>query len=187
MSQSPLPLFSLLILAGGRATRMNGADKGLVQWRAQPLIAHVLERLPSDDVVISCNRNFAAYERYGRVVTDLNGDFAGPLAGMAAGLPLCKHEWVLVVACDMPCLPADLAQKLWQMLDDRQRIVVAHDGEHLQPLCLLLHRSLAQDIADGVTNGQAAVHKWIKSHAHTIAVFNDQDAFRNINTLEELE
>lgn len=187
MTQAALPPFSLLILAGGRATRMHGADKGLVLWQGRPLIAHVLDRVIAQDIVISCNRSFAEYERYGRVIADVSDDFAGPLAGMAAGLPLCNHDWVLIVACDMPCLPADLALKLWQALDDGQRIAVAHDGEHLQPLCLLLHRSLAEDIAETVANGQAAAHCWIKRHPHAVAMFDDQDAFRNINTLDELE
>ena len=186
MTQAALPAFSLLILAGGRATRMHGVDKGLVLWQGQPFVAHIVARIHSDDVVISCNRSFADYQRYGRVIADLNPDFAGPLAGMAAGLPLCQHDWVLVVACDMPCLPVNLFERLWYALDDKQ-IAVAHDGQRVQPLCVLLHRSLVDDIAATVAQGQAAVHRWINRHPHTVVIFDDESAFRNINTLAELE
>lgn len=181
------PVFSAVILAGGRATRMQGADKGLVLWQGQPLITQVLTKLQPqvDDVVISCNRHFAEYSQYGTVVADTVANFAGPLAGMAAALPCCRHDWVLVVACDMPCLPLNLTQQLWQALDNT-RLAVAHDGEHLQPLCLLLHRSLLVSIEDEVTNGHAAVYKWIHKHAHNIAYINDKTAFININSLAEL-
>lgn len=186
MTHSSLPALSLLVLAGGRATRMNGADKGLALWHGQALIAHVIKRLGISDIVISCNRSFSEYQRYGRVVADRNDAFAGPLAGMAAGLPLCRHEWVVVVACDMPCLPTNLQDQLWQARDHDQPLVVAHDGEHLQPLALLVHQTLAPDIAAAVADGRFAVHQWIKRQPHAIAHFNDRDAFRNINTIEEL-
>lgn len=181
------PLFSALILAGGRATRMQGQDKGLVLWQGKALIAHVLAQLGTaiDDVVISCNRSFDDYRQYGQVVADNAPDFAGPLAGLAAALPYCRHDWVVVIACDMPCIPTDLAQQLWQALDNAQ-LVVAHDGQHLQPLCLLLHKSLLPSLEETVQQGKAAVHKWIAKQNHRIAYFADTKAFMNFNSLAEL-
>ena len=108
------PNFSTLILAGGKATRMNGHDKGLVIWQDAPLINHVLKNLPKDDVVISCNRSFDDYQQYGLAIADTTPNFAGPLAGIAAALPHCQHDWVFVVACDMPSLPSDVVLQLWQ-------------------------------------------------------------------------
>jgi len=180
-----IPTFSTLILAGGQATRMNGADKGLVLWHNQPLIHHVLKNLPQDDVVISCNRNLEQYQHYGRVVMDNTPNFAGPLAGIAAGLAICQHDWVLVTACDMPCLPANINCLLWQNLADKP-IAVAHDGAHLQPLLLLLHRSLANDIQQAVTQGQGSVYKWLMQHPHQVVYFEDTSIFTNINTLDIL-
>ncbi|MGV2834552.1 NTP transferase domain-containing protein, partial [Pseudomonas shirazensis] len=58
-----LPACSVLILAGGRGARMGGRDKGLLEWRGEPLVAHVqrVVRPLTDDVVISCNRNQELY------------------------------------------------------------------------------------------------------------------------------
>lgn len=177
------PLFSTLVLAGGQATRMNGQDKGLVLWQGQALISHVLKNLPKDDIVISCNRNLELYQQYGRVVSDASPHFVGPLAGIAAALPLCRYEWVLITACDMPCLPVGIADYLWQHLDGRQ-IAVAHDGEHLQPLLLLVHRSLAEDAQQQVAQGFSSVYKWLQRLAHAVVYIEDKNVFVNVNRLE---
>ncbi|HRH92418.1 MAG TPA: molybdenum cofactor guanylyltransferase MobA [Agitococcus sp.] len=179
------PIFSTLILAGGKATRMNGQDKGLVIWQGQPLISHVLKNLPKDDIVISCNRNLELYQQYGRVISDTTPNFAGPLAGIAATLPHCHHDWVLITACDMPCLPIGIAEYLWQHLED-QKIAVAHDGEHLQPLLLLVHRSLAEDAQQQVSQGFSSVYKWLQNQQHTIVYFKDRNIFNNINRLDRM-
>lgn len=176
------PIFSTLVLAGGRATRMNGNDKGLVLWQGQTLISHVLKNLPQNDVVISCNRNLDVYAHYGRVVSDNTPNFAGPLAGIAAALPLCQHDWVVVSACDMPCLPVDVALTLWQRVGDNL-IAVAHDGEHLQPLLMLVHKSLAQDIEQQVAQGFSSVYKWLMRHPHQVVNFDDKEMFLNVNSL----
>lgn len=176
------PIFSTLVLAGGRATRMNGNDKGLVLWQGQTLISHVLKNLPQNDVVISCNRHLDAYAHYGRVVSDNTPNFAGPLAGIAAALPLCQHDWVVVSACDMPCLPTNIALTLWQQIDDNL-IAVAHDGEHLQPLLMLVHKSLAQDIEQQVAQGFSSVYKWLMRHPHQVVNFDDKEMFLNVNSL----
>ena len=89
MTCPPLPCCSVLILAGGRGQRMGGRDKGLLAWKGEPLVAHVqrVVRPLSDDLVISCNRNQAAYRAYAdQLVGDADPDFPGPLAGVIAGL-----------------------------------------------------------------------------------------------------
>ncbi|WP_087722598.1 molybdenum cofactor guanylyltransferase MobA [Pandoraea sp. PE-S2T-3] len=104
-----------LILAGGRGQRMGGRDKGLQLFDGQPLAAHVLARLQPQvgTLLISANRNHAAYAALGAdVVSDETQDFAGPLAGMLAGLRAAKTEYVLTAPCDSPLLPDDLAARL---------------------------------------------------------------------------
>lgn len=181
------PQFSAVILAGGRATRMQGLDKGLMLWQGQPLVAHVIDKLKTqvDDIVISCNRSFEDYQHYGLAVADTTPNFAGPLAGIAAALSYCQHDWVIVVACDMPCLPVDVALRLWEA-SNKSPLTVAHDGEHLQPLCALLHKSLLPSLEEHVKQGHAAVYKWINTQTHSIAYFDDKHAFMNINSLAEL-
>lgn len=180
--------FSAIILAGGRATRMNGRDKGLVEWRGQPLVAHVLERLRDqvDDVVISCNRHPEAYARFGVCAADTTGNYAGPLAGIAACLPLCRHARVLVTACDMPCLPRDLVARLAAAFQADTDVAVIHDGEHLQSLAMLVDRRVLPGLESALARGHAAVHRWLSEQRHVVVHYPDPAAFVNFNTLEEL-
>ena len=86
---------SILLLAGGRGQRMGGQDKGLVRWQGQPLIAYAqrVTRPLTDDLIISCNRNHEQYTRLAdQLVCDGNDDFAGPLAGIRAGLAVARHS-----------------------------------------------------------------------------------------------
>ena len=83
-----------MILAGGRGTRMGGADKGLLELAGRPLVAHLLEALRPQvaTVLISANRNTEVYARFGAtVVPDPWPDFRGPLAGIAAAGKLANR------------------------------------------------------------------------------------------------
>ena len=107
---------SSIILAGGRATRMSGVDKGLIQLQNQPFIQHVINRIQPqvDEIFINANREIVQYEAFGYdVLQDENQDFAGPLAGILLGLKHAKHELVLSVPCDSPLLPLDLVARLY--------------------------------------------------------------------------
>lgn len=110
-----LPACSVLILAGGRGARMGGRDKGLLEWRGEPLVAHVqrVVRPLTDDVVISCNRNQELYRGYAdRLVADAEADYPGPLAGVIAGLAMARHDWVVVLGCDAPLIDRRLIEDL---------------------------------------------------------------------------
>ena len=115
-----MPPYAALILAGGQARRMGGEDKGLVKWAGHPLVtwvhAALLAQTPAPaTVLLSANRSFAAYAALNFTpLPDLTPDFAGPLAGMEAGLVACPHDWLLVVPCDAITLPPDLVTQLWQ-------------------------------------------------------------------------
>jgi molybdopterin-guanine dinucleotide biosynthesis protein A len=177
-----------IILAGGRALRMGGIDKGLIPLAGRPLIAHVLERLQAqvDDIVINANRHADIYAQFHLpVVPDENDHFAGPLAGIAAALPQCRQEWALVVACDCPVLPADLAAQLLSGLKPGALLAMAHDGERAQPLCLLLHRSLLGSLQTSLQSGHHKVESWCLEQPHAVVRFADAGAFRNINTEQE--
>src|SRR4051794_24267998 len=97
-----------LILAGGRGRRMGGVDKGLQVLRGKPMIAWVLARIAPqvDEVLINANQNLGEYRRFGpRVVPDGISGFAGPLAGLQAGLDAAEHLLVATCPCDSPFLP----------------------------------------------------------------------------------
>ena len=111
-----------LILAGGRAQRMGGQDKGLLPLAGQPLVAHVIAALAPQvcDIVINANRNAEAYSSQGyRVFADAVGGYCGPLAGIESGLGLAATPYLLSVPCDSPFLPPALGQRLYAALPMR--------------------------------------------------------------------
>lgn len=182
--------YSALILAGGQGRRMGGQDKGWVRWRGRPLIEHALDRIRQQTVVpseilISANRSVDEYALTGaRVVRDVRPGFAGPMAGIEAGLLHAKHEWVLVTTCDMPLIPLNLIEKLYANLDGRQ-VAVAMVDKKLSPLTILLSRFLVKSVSAYLDSGQAAVKPWLKSLDMAVVEFEKPQSFMNINTLKE--
>lgn len=181
-----------LILAGGRASRMGGVDKGLQLLSARPLVAHVLERLRPQvgAVLINANRHFDDYAAFGcTVVPDADASFAGPLAGLLAGLRQAQTEWLLSVPCDVPRLPLDLAARLSVETDSDLALPVTADGR-TQPVFCLLRRSLAASLAAYLDKGGRKVEAWMLAQRHALMTFDqpgDAEAFFNANTLAELQ
>lgn len=181
-----------LILAGGRATRMNGDDKGLVNLLQMPLIEHVQQRFQPQvaELIISANRNLAQYQHYAdHVVSDIYAGFPGPLAGIHAALGVLEHDYLLCVPCDSPRLPVDLGRRLSQAILDhpQQKLAVAHDGQYLQPLFLLVHRSLKPGLEAFLNADQHKVGAWVRAQSPCIVDFSDQPAaFENLNAYDEL-
>ncbi|HQU15662.1 MAG: molybdenum cofactor guanylyltransferase [Chromatiales bacterium 21-64-14] len=179
-----------VVLAGGRGQRMGGVDKGLVSLCGRPLIEHVLTALAPQvgEVLISANRNHAAYRRYGcRVVADVWEGYPGPLAGIASALQAAATTHVLCVPCDAPDLPADLGRRLAAALKGGDRAAVVHDGVRRQPLFVLLARDLELDLQRYLGEGGRAARDWLERVAAVPVDFSHQaDAFHNLNTLEDL-
>jgi len=114
VTDTPRPLIGT-ILAGGRARRMGGADKGLLEVGGRPMIEWVIEALVPqvDGLVINANRNGERYAAYGfPVVADGMPDYQGPLAGFAAAMDhLGGVGSILTVPCDSPTVPPDSPTK----------------------------------------------------------------------------
>ena len=116
-----LPI-TAVVLAGGRATRMGGQDKGLVELAGRPMIAHVLAALAPqvEWILVNANRNLDRYAAFGwPVVRDEDTGFLGPLAGLAAGMRAAATPLVMTSPCDCPMLPPQLAQRLLAALERR--------------------------------------------------------------------
>ncbi len=183
---------SAIILSGGRATRMNGVDKGLVLLQNKPLIQHVITHLTpqADEIFINANREIEAYQSFGyRVLQDENEDFIGPLAGFLLGLKHAKHEYVLTVPCDSPLLPLDLAQRLCNgMTEARVDIAVASSDGNTHPVFCLMKKSVLPSLQDFLDHGERKVSAWQKSQKYVEVDFSDDlDAFTNLNTFEDLK
>jgi len=189
-NSSVMPI-SAVILAGGRATRMSGVDKGLVQLQQKPLIQHVINRLTpqADEVIINANREIAQYQALGyAVLQDEITDYIGPLAGMSLGLKHAKHDYLLTVPCDSPLLPLDLAQRLMaSLLINNTDIAVATSNGDAHPVFSLCKKTVLKSLEDYLANGDRKVSAWQKSQNYIEVDFSDCiDAFINLNTFEDL-
>ncbi len=181
-----------VILAGGRAKRMSGEDKGLIELCGRPMVEHVLELLRPQvhRTVISANRNLAAYRAYGcEVVTDVAGHYAGPLAGMVSGMQTASTPYVVSVPCDSPLIADDLVSRLHRTLRKHgAEASVAHDGERVHPVFLLLKRDLVDSMLGFLAAGERKIDLWFEHHHVVETDFSDRPtAFMNVNRPEDLD
>jgi molybdopterin-guanine dinucleotide biosynthesis protein A len=179
-----------IVLAGGQGRRMGGVDKGLQLLHGKPMVAHVLARLRPqvDELLINANQNLADYEKFGhRVVPDAIGRFAGPLAGLHAGLCAASHPLALTAPCDSPFLPSDLFSRLSEKLNSND-LAVAKTGDQAHPVFALVRRSVIANLERFLAGGGRKIDAWYASLKVIEVSFDDEaDAFRNINTREELD
>ena len=192
-------MISGLVLAGGRGSRMGNVDKGLQPFRSSTMVEHVLARLRPQvgPVAISANRNLDAYRAFDvMVLPDEIADgvepYPGPLAGLEAGLRHCATPYLLAVPCDSPFLPADLAERLFAALREADADVAyaatQEPGMRAQPhpvFCLVRVDRLPA-LSAYLAEGGRRVDGWYRDLKSVEVVFDDADAFRNINTLDEL-
>jgi molybdopterin molybdotransferase len=188
-------LISGLILAGGRGSRMGHVDKGLQPFRGATMAAHVMERLAPQvaGVAINANQNLAAYAAFGVPVwPDETTGFAGPLAGLEAGMRHCATPYLLCAPCDSPFLPPDLAARLYAALqaqDAEVAVAVTREpGMRTQPhpVFCLAKTSLLPVLSAYLAEGGRRMDGWYAGLKVAEVLFEDAAAFRNINTLDEL-
>ena len=189
-----------VVLAGGRGSRMGGADKGLKNFNGIPLALHTLMRLGPQvgRLMVNANRNLAAYESFGADVWPDNsnmGEFAGPLAGFITALERCETPYLLTVPCDTPLFPADLVARLADaMARDNADFAVAaaeEDGQiRQQPVFCLMSTDMLESLVAFTKEGGRKIDAWTALHHTVVVSFNDPHdnpkAFANANTLAEL-
>ena len=184
-----------LILAGGRGARMGHVDKGLQPFRGTSMAAHVLRRLAPQvgAVAINANQNLTAYAEFGVPVwPDETTGFAGPLAGLEAGLRHCKRAYLLTAPCDSPFLPPDLAARLFAALQEQQAdvaLAVTREADgRLQPhpVFCLVKTALLPILSSYLAGGGRKMDGWYAGLNVAEVLFEDAGAFRNINTRDEL-
>ena len=179
-----------IVLAGGLGRRMGGVDKGLQPLRGKPMVQWVLERFAPqvDEVLINANQNLETYRTLGyRVVADDIAGFAGPLAGLHAGMKAAAHPLIATVPCDSPFLPLDLIKRLSESLQNHD-LAVAKTGAQPHPVFALVKRQCRESLEAFLAQGGRKIDAWYASLKVVEVAFDDEaDAFRNINTREELK
>jgi molybdenum cofactor guanylyltransferase len=183
-----------LILAGGRGSRMGHVDKGLQQFRGLPMAQHVMQRLAPQvaSLMINANQNLLAYQSLGLAVwpDELEG-FAGPLAGLQTGLLHCATPYLVTAPCDSPFVPTDLVERLTQGLAQQgSDLAVAMTGSgatrQAHPVFCLAKTALLPHLTAYLQNGGRKFDAWYASLKVAEVAFDDEAAFRNINTLDDL-
>ena len=171
--------------------RMDSRDKGLVSFRGKPMVSHVIARLAPqvETLVINANRNLDQYGAFGYpVVSDEISGYAGPLAGLHAGLLACQTPFIVTAPCDSPFLPTDLVARLHAALEENiAQLAVAKTGNQAHPVFTLCSRALLPSLAAFLKSGGRKIDAWYSSHRVAEVQFDDEAAFANINTIDELQ
>jgi molybdopterin-guanine dinucleotide biosynthesis protein A len=180
-----------IVLAGGQGRRMGGVDKGLVELDGRALCAHVLLRLQPQvgTVIVNANQNLDRYAAFGHlVVPDSVGGFAGPLAGLHAGMMRARTPFVVTAPCDSPFLPTDLVERLAAgLVASDAALAAAKTFDQPHPVFALVRRDALPHLAAFLAGGGRKIDAWYATLAFVEVPFDDQaDAFRNINTADEL-
>jgi molybdopterin-guanine dinucleotide biosynthesis protein A len=189
-----------LILAGGKSSRM-GTDKAFLKIGGDSILGHMVRRLKSQvcEVILNAPKGFPNPLGL-RLVPDLTGSQAGPLAGVLSGLrDVVDHglpaTHLLTVPSDSPFFPADLAARLQAGTDDAMTIVITASGGRDHPVFGLWPLAIADDLEDWLSNPENRRIKAFLQRHRLVTVdfpmvetdFGPLDPFFNINTPQDLE
>ena len=189
-----------LLLAGGLSRRMGGGDKCLRPVGGRPMLAHIIDRLAPqvDRLVLNANGDPSRFAAFGLpVVPDPIQGFAGPLAGVLAGLLWAQEHaaqalWVASAATDTPFFPKDLVARLHAAIDGNPgAIALAATSGRRHPVFGLWPVALAEDLRRAIADEEVRkVMIWVERHPHAVHDFGRfdeaSDPFFNANTPEEL-
>lgn len=187
-----------VILAGGLATRMGGGDKGMLTLGGQTLLSRVIDRLAPQVAGLALNANgdpsrFAQFDM--PVIADSIEGFAGPLAGVLAGLDWVAAqggETLVTAAADTPFFPCDLVPQLLLKSEGMAHPLVLaatpdpKRGTARHPTFGLWPVALRDDLRAALKGGLRKVVLWTEKHGGREALFPDEDAFFNVNTPQDL-
>jgi molybdopterin-guanine dinucleotide biosynthesis protein A len=194
----PYPATLGIILGGGLARRMGGADKALLELGGRPLLSHVRERLSPqcEGLILNANGDSARLGAFGlTIVPDSVSGYLGPLAGILAGLEWAalhrpSLEWVVNVPADTPLIPPDLVRRLHEARQiEAQPLACASSGSRDHFVIGLWPVRLRQDLRQAlVEKDMRRVEDWARLHGMARASWPAEplDPFFNINTPEDL-
>lgn len=186
-----------VILAGGQSRRMGGGDKGLLNLGGIRLLDRVIARLEPQvcDIALNANGPSARFDTSLPVLPDSIDGFAGPLAGVLAGLDWAAgegHSHIVTAAADTPFFPCDLVPQLMLAAEaapialaatpDPERGMARHPTFGLWPV------ALRDDLRAALQDGVRKVVQWTDRHGTAMATFSAEpfDPFFNVNTPEDM-
>ncbi len=190
------PELAAVVLAGGRATRMGGVDKPLLEIGGRTILARVLERIaqPGMPVVLNANENPGRFAAFGLpAVADAMADYPGPLAGILAGLDWAAAtttaDVLLSVPGDCPFIPMDLADRLLAVrAAARTPFACAASGGWTHPVIGLWPLAMREPLRQALLDGERKIDRFTGRFGCAAAEWpiGACDPFFNVNTPEEL-
>jgi molybdenum cofactor guanylyltransferase len=178
------------------------ATNACCRYAGRLILAHVIERLKPQvaELIISANGDPARFSAFGLPVVEDRLDFyAGPLAGILAGLEWARtnrpeSRFAITAASDTPFLPADLVDRLRSASGEGEaNLVVARSAEGMHPVFGLWHMTLAPDLDASLMSGDRKVSDWVRQHQAREVMFppvkiegRTIDPFFNVNRPDEL-
>ena len=183
---------SAVILAGGKARRMGGQDKGLQILGKQSLIQYVIHRLQPQihDISINANRNQTEYAKFGfPIFSDELPDFQGPLSGILTALEKTKSDFILFTPCDTPFFPTNLLDKLQSAVENHRALIAyACDEEREHPVFCLMSVQLKEKLRHYLASGERRLLQFMKKNRGISVTFTKEEGnFENFNTMDDLK
>jgi molybdopterin-guanine dinucleotide biosynthesis protein A len=187
-----------LVLAGGQARRMGGGDKAAIEIGGKTILERVLARLrpACSHLVLNANGDPQRFAAYGLpVIADSVKDFAGPLAGILAGLDWTARnypgvEWMASAPGDCPFLPEGLVERLHAVrIEQGKALACAQSGDWRHPVVGLWNVKLRNDLRHALVDEDLRkIEIWTARHGVAIATWPDKpvDPFFNVNTPEDV-
>tara|TARA_B100000035_G_scaffold181758_1_gene155158 strand:- start:1471 stop:2079 length:609 start_codon:yes stop_codon:yes gene_type:complete len=181
---------SIAVLSGGKSSRMNHEDKGLIKFNGFSVLSRIinLSYKYSDDVFVITNDNHEKYEKlHPYIYSDILDDYQGPLSGIFTALSKCKKRYVIILPCDGPFIREDYFEKFISYREN-QDILVAKTGDRLQPVYARLRSSLKDNLKVFLETGERKIDKWYTACGYEEILFEQSDEmFININSKYDIE
>jgi molybdenum cofactor guanylyltransferase len=190
-----------VILAGGQSKRMGGGHKGLIKLQKKPLCLHAIERLRPQvsSIILNVNTHEELFAQFGlHLIMDSVDNFAGPLAGVLAGMDWASengYEYIVTAAADTPFFPLNLVNVLGQVMKKNNCSIVmastidCQKKKNIHPTFGLWKVDLREDLRKSLNEGVRKMIIWTDRHTSSYSKFEQDrfDPFFNINTPEDLK
>lgn len=182
---------SLIILAGGKGSRMGDINKGLMKYNNKMMIDLILEQVSSlfDDIIIVTNTCLNEYQKRSQVqvMTDEHKGYHGPLEGIYTGLKQTKNHYAWVLPCDAPGPLQPIFNLLKEYVDSSNNLFIPFDGERVQPLFSILHKNMMPSLEADLQKKHYAVTPLFLEQKHKIIKMPQLiTSFRNFNTPDDV-
>ena len=181
---------SIAVLSGGKSSRMNYEDKGLIEFNGFSVLSRIIEisNKYSNDVFIIANNNLKEYEKlHPYLYSDILDNYQGPLSGIYTALSKSKNKYVIILPSDGPFVKEDYFEKFINYESD-QHILVTKTGDRLQPVYARFDSSLKENLRVFLETGERKIDKWYTACGYEEIFFEqNEEMFININSKDDIE